>query len=57
VVDPQTGKMDKSPHGEVFAGAGSAGYREAGGQVCVPVGDHVAAHLAVDVGRFPYYGW
>jgi hypothetical protein len=55
--DPDTGKMDKSPHGEVFAAAGSAGYREAGGQVCVPLSDHVAAHLAVDVGRFPYYGW
>jgi hypothetical protein len=54
--DPQTGKLDKSPHGEVFAGVGSAGYREAGGEVCVPLSDHVAAHLAVDVGRFPYYG-
>jgi hypothetical protein len=55
--DPQTGKLDKSPHGEVFAGVGSAGYREAGGEVCLPISDHVAAHLAVDVGRFPYYGW
>ncbi len=56
-VDPKTGKLDMSPHGEVFAGVGSAGYREAGGTVCVPLKDNMAARISVDVGRFPYYGW
>ncbi len=55
--NPDTGKPDKSPHGEVYAGAGTHGYREAGGAVCVPIGDHAAVNLAVDVGRYPAYGW
>jgi hypothetical protein len=42
---------DKRPHGEVFGGVGTHGYREAGGVVCLPVGDHSAVTLAVDVGR------
>ena len=54
VVDPKTGKLDKSPHGEVYAAAGTGGYRETGGQVCVPVGDHVAVNLGIDIGRYPY---
>ncbi len=49
------GSPDKSPHGEVFAGVGNHGYREAGGVACVPIGDHVSATIAVDVGRYP--GW
>jgi len=55
--NPDTGKLDKSPHGEVFAGAGTHGYREAGGVVCVPIGDHAAVNVAVDFGRYPSYGW
>jgi hypothetical protein len=49
------GTKDTSPHGEVFAGIGNHGYREAGGVVCVPLGDHVSATIAVDAGRYP--GW
>jgi hypothetical protein len=49
----EDGKTDKSPHGEVFAGVGTHGYREAGGVVCVPVGDHTAVTIAVDAGRYP----
>jgi hypothetical protein len=51
----EDGTKDKSPHGEVFAGVGNHGYREAGGVVCVPLGDHVAATIAIDAGRYP--GW
>ncbi len=51
----EDGSTDKSPHGEVFAGVGNHGYREAGGVVCVPLGDHAAATIAVDAGRYP--GW
>ncbi len=42
---------DKKPHGEVFAGVGTHGYREGGAVVCAPIGDHGAVTLAVDVGR------
>jgi hypothetical protein len=49
----EDGKADKSPHGEVHAGVGTRGYREAGGAVCVPIGDHAAATIAVDAGRYP----
>lgn len=49
------GKPDKSAHGEVHASVGTGGYREAGGIVCVPIGDNFAATLAVDAGRYP--GW
>jgi hypothetical protein len=45
------GTPDKSPHGEVFAGVGTHGYREGGGVVCVPIGDKAAVTLAVDAGR------
>ena len=45
------GKPDRSPHGEVFAGVGTHGYREGGGVVCVPIGDKAAVTLAVDAGR------
>lgn len=54
--NPDTGKPDKSPHGEVFVGAGTHGYREAGGAVCVPVGDHAAVNVAVDVLNYPTRG-
>jgi hypothetical protein len=49
------GKTDKTPHGEVYAGIGTHGYREAGGAVCVPVGDHAAVSIAIDAGRMD--GW
>jgi hypothetical protein len=39
-------------HGEVSAAVGTHGYREAGGVVCQPIGDHAAVTLGVDVG-----GW
>jgi hypothetical protein len=49
------GKADKSPHGEVWAGVGTRGYREIGGAVCVPVGDSSAVTIAVDTGQID--GW
>jgi hypothetical protein len=45
------GTPDKSPHGEVYAGVGTHGYREGGGVVCVPIGDKAAVTVAVDAGR------
>lgn len=51
------GKPDKKPHGAVFAGVGTGGYREGGGVMCVPLGDHAAATIAVDVGRTDGRGW
>ena len=45
------GTPDRSPHGEVFAGVGTHGYREGGGVVCLPIGDKAAVTLAVDAGR------
>ena len=57
VAKTEGGKPDKNPHGEVFAGVGTRGYREAGGVVCVPIGDHAAATIAVDVGHVDGRGW
>lgn len=51
VAKTDGGKPDKTPHGEVFAGVGTRGYREAGGIVCLPMGDHAAATIAIDVGH------
>ena len=45
------GTPDRAPHGEVFAGVGTHGYREGGGVVCVPLGDRAAVTVAVDAGR------
>lgn len=42
---------DKKVHGEVFGGVGTRGYREIGGVLCVPVGDHAAVTVAIDAGR------
>ena len=44
-------KPDKDPHGYVSAGVGTRGYREVGGAVCVPIGDHAAVSVAIDAGR------
>ena len=46
-------KPDKKPHGVVFAGLGTRGYREAGGAVCQPLGDHGAVSIAVDLRKAP----
>lgn len=49
-------KPDHRAHGEVFAGVGTGGYREGGGVVCQPIGDHTSVTVGVDVehyrGRF-----
>jgi hypothetical protein len=45
------GKPDKSPHGEVWAGVGTRGYREIGGVACVPLGENGAVTIAVDAGQ------
>ena len=45
------GGPDRSPHGEVFAGVGTHGYREGGGIVCLPIGDRTAVTVAIDAGR------
>ena len=34
------------------AAVGTHGYREAGGVVCQPVGDHTAVTIGVDVGGY-----
>jgi hypothetical protein len=44
-------KPDRNPHGQVWAGVGTAGYREIGGAVCLPIGDHAAVNIAVDSAR------
>ena len=40
--------MDRSPHGQVWGGVGTHGYRNVGGVVCVPVGDNSRVTIAVD---------
>lgn len=51
VKDGQIQKPDRKPHGAVWARVGTRGYREAGGVVCQPIGDHSAVTIAVDAGR------
>ncbi len=53
----EDGSKDKDPHGEVFAAVGTRGYREAGGVVCVPIGDHASATIAVQAGKYPGWRW
>ncbi len=48
IRDGQVEKPDKNPHGEVWAGVGTHGYRETGGVVCQPIGDHSSVTIAVD---------
>jgi hypothetical protein len=50
------GKTDKTPHGEAWAGVGTRGYREAGGAVCLPLGDNAAVSIAVDAGHIDGWG-
>ena len=51
----EDGKPDRSPHGEVWAGIGTHGYRDIGGVVCAPLGDNAALSIAVDAGQIN--GW
>jgi hypothetical protein len=52
----EDGKTDKSPHGAVWAGVGTRGYREIGGAVCLPLGDNGAVSIAVDAGQINGWG-
>jgi hypothetical protein len=45
-------QVDTSPHGEMYAGVGTRGYREVGGTVCVPVGKSGAVTISVDQTKF-----
>ena len=56
-VPDANGKPDRNPHGEVYGGIGTHGYREYGGAVCVPVGDNVAVTIAVDRTQYKGRGW
>jgi len=51
-VDGPAGQPDTKPHGEVWAGVGTQGYRNAGGVVCQPIGQDGALTIAVDAGRW-----
>ena len=53
VPPKEDGSTDKNVHGEVYGAVGNHGYREAGGAACIPLGDHSAATIAVDAGRYP----
>lgn len=48
VAPDGTIKPDKKPHGEVYAGVGTNGYRQFGGVVCQPLGRGGAVTVAVD---------
>jgi hypothetical protein len=47
-VDGGPPKPDKTPHGAVWGGVGTHGYREAGGALCIPLGDNSQVDVAVD---------
>jgi hypothetical protein len=51
-VDGGPPKPDRNPHGEVWAGAGTHGYRDVGGVVCIPAGDNAAVTIAVDANHW-----
>jgi hypothetical protein len=51
-VDGGPLKPDKNPHGEVWGGVGTHGYREAGGALCVPLGQNAQVSVAVDTVRW-----
>jgi hypothetical protein len=51
----ESGKTDTTPHGEVWAGAGTRGYRDAGGVVCLPLSAKTSITIAVDAGQID--GW
>jgi hypothetical protein len=52
----EDGSLDKSPHGEVWAGVGTRGYRDVGGVVCAPLGENAAVSIAVDAGQINGWG-
>ena len=45
---------DRAPHGEVWAGVGTRGYRQAGGVVTMPVGD--CGHLSIAIDKTEFDG-
>ena len=47
-------RIDKRPHGEVWAGIGTGGYREVGGVVTQPIGDCATVTIGMSrtEGRF-----
>ncbi len=47
-------RVDKRPHGEVWAGVGTGGYREVGGVVTQPLGDCATVTIGMSrtEGRF-----
>jgi hypothetical protein len=47
---PQQG--DGKPHGEVWAGVGTGGYRNVGGVVTQPIGDCAQVTVAIDHSQF-----
>ena len=51
-ADGSIAPNSEQAHGEVSAAVGTHGYREAGGVVCQPVGDHTAVTIGVDVGGY-----
>jgi hypothetical protein len=56
-IRKEDGKLDKTPHGEVWAGIGTNGYREIGGAVCAPLGEHSAVSVAIDAGQINGWGY
>ena len=52
ITDDGRAQPDKSPHGAVWGGVGTHGYREAGGAVCVPLGDSGRVSIVVDDTRW-----
>jgi hypothetical protein len=47
-VDGGPPKPDRNPHGAVWGGVGTHGYRDVGGAVCIPIGDNSRIAIAVD---------
>ncbi len=45
---PTSEDADAKPHGEVWAAAGTRGYRDIGGVLCQPLGKTSALTIAVD---------
>lgn len=45
---PTSAAGDAKPHGEVWAGVGTHGYRDIGGVLCQPLGKDAALTIAVD---------
>jgi hypothetical protein len=52
-----TPAIDRKPHGEVWAGVGTGGYREGGGVVTAPVGACGQVTVAIDRTDMGRGGW